>query len=182
MNARLLPLALLTVLTAAVTSGCGGGSSTTHSATAPKPTSQATTQATGAVATAKLEVDPCTLLTLPEVTTAIGDDVTQGGSDTDGPDSCTFSRGGDIGRGVVHITNSDPLTCAALARALDAGTAGTNAVRVDVGKGGFMASAGGNVQFAVNGGCLSIAASIHGRELDQDALIALATAAADRVS
>lgn len=130
----------------------------------------------------QIDADPCKLLTLAEMSTALGDrDVEEGGLDPVPPGRCTFSVGGDIGAGVVSISVSDPMTCAAVRRALGSSNAGADSVRVDVGDGGFVAMAGGHIDFAVAKGCIKISASIHGRSLDPAPLLVLARAAAGRV-
>ena len=42
------------------------------------------------------------LLTVPEVEAIVGSGVEQGGDGADLPGRCTYSRGGDVGSGVVQ--------------------------------------------------------------------------------
>lgn len=162
----------------AVTSACSGGGDD-DSATAG---ATATTSGGSDATPTQLDVDPCELLTIPEMEAAIGSGVERGGFGEDPPGRCNYSRGGDVGAGAVGITNGDPLTCAALQRALDGGSLDeTNAVRVDVGDGGIVERDGGIIQFAIGGGCISISAGTGGVGIDQDALVTLAKAAAGRV-
>ena len=173
--ASLAIAALAIVLMAA----CGGAGSASPTATG-KP---ATTKRGSAAAPVALKVDPCTLLTIPEMETAIGSGVERGGFSVDTPGSCTFSIGRDVGAGAVKITNADPSLCSALQKALDAGSLDkANAIAVVVGDGGIFEKAAGNLQFSIGGGCISIVASHHGKPLDQNALTTMATAAAGRVS
>jgi hypothetical protein len=172
--------------TIAMTAACGAGSSGGGGgAAAPGgagSTAAAKTSSTSGAQT-KLEVDACTLLTVPEMEAAIGTGVERGGFSTDAPGSCTFSIGGDVGAGTVHITNEDPLTCRALQSALDAGALdATNAVKIDVGDGGIYERKAGHLQFAIAGGCLSISASHRSDPIGQDALVTLAHAAAGRIT
>lgn len=162
-----------------MTAACGSGSA---SAPAGAGSTASTKTNSSSGAQTKLEVDPCTLLTIPEMEAAIGSGVERGGFSSDAPGSCTFSIGGDVGAGTVHITNEDPLTCRALQSALDAGALdGTNAVKIDVGDGGIYERNAGHVQFAVGRGCISISASNRGDPLGKDALVTLAKAAAGRI-
>jgi hypothetical protein len=173
---RILWIAAAGALT--LTAACNGGA---KDVAAPATPTGSTSSASHAAAT-KLDVDPCTLLTLAEIEAAIGSGATRGGFGTDLPGRCTFSIGGDVGAGVVAISNDDPLTCSALQRALDAGSLeGTGSIRVDVGNGGVAERAGGSVSFAVGGGCLAIHASTRGVGLSSDAMVVLAKAAAGRV-
>lgn len=127
-----------------------------------------------------LDVDPCSLLTVPEIEAAIGSGVEQGGFGEDQAGRCTYSVGGDVGAGVVGIGLGDPLVCNALRRAIDSGGTATG-VLVDVGQGGIVASDGGALDFLVGGGCVSITGSDGGDPLDENALVTLATTAAKRV-
>ncbi len=159
---------------------CGGGNDDGDAA-APAADGTGSTAATGSGGEpTQLDLDPCTLLTIPEMEAAIGAGVERGGFGVDPPGRCNYSIGGDVGAGAVGITNGDPLLCAALQRALDSGpTGGSKAVAVDVGDGGFVD--GGTIQFAIGGGCISITAGNSGEGIDQEALVTLAKAAAGRV-
>lgn len=142
----------------------------------------ATTGAASGDAPVQLDLDPCSLLTLPEIEAAIGSGVERGGFGKDLPGRCTYSIGGDVGAGVVGISLDEPFLCGPLLQALDAGSLdATNAVRVDVGDGGVFEKNAGSIQFAVGGGCVGIVGSTGGVSLGQDALVALATSAATRV-
>ena len=162
---------------------CGGGGKDTNAAAPAAAGSTASAKASGgSSAQTKLEVDPCALLTIPEMEAAIGSGVERGGFSSDAAGSCTFSIDGDVGAGAVDITNEDPLTCRALQSALNAGTLdATNAVKIDVGDGGIYERNAGNIQFAIGGGCLTISASNSSEPLGQDALVTLAKAAAGRI-
>ncbi len=127
-----------------------------------------------------LDVDPCSLLTIPEMEAAIGSGVEQGGFGEDQPGRCTYSIGGDVGAGVVGISLGIPLLCDALERAIDAGGTASGTV-VDVGAGGIVATEGGSIQFLIGKGCIDVGGSDGGDPLDQDALVTLANAAAGRV-
>ena len=128
-----------------------------------------------------MAVDPGTLLTIPEMETAIESGVERGGLGVDAAGSCTFSIRGDVGASAVNITNEAPLMCSALQRALDAGSLDkTNAIAVDVG-GGIFEKAPGNLQFAIGGACISIVASRHGEPVAENTMTTMATAAAGRV-
>lgn len=163
-----------------VTAACGGGGGGDDGGAAAGST--ATTSGGSDAAKTQLDVDPCDLLTIPEMEAAVGSGIERGGFGEDPPGRCNYSRGGDVGAGVVGITNGDPLTCSALQRGLDAGSFDdTNAVKVDVGDGGFVERDGGTIQFLIGGGCISISASNSGVGIDQDALLILANAAAGRV-
>ena len=130
----------------------------------------------------QLDVDPCSLLTVPEIEVAIGSGVERGGFGEDLPGRCTYSIGGDVGAGVVAVAIDEPFLCGPLLQALDAGALdATNAFRVDVGDGGVFEQNAGSIQFAVGGGCVGIVGSSGGESLGQDALVALATSAAGRV-
>lgn len=161
---------------------CGGGGSDDTA----KPAGGGPTATTGngggsEVSPTQLDIDPCTLLTIPEMEEAIGAGVERGGFGKDPPGRCNYSIGGDVGAGAVGITNGDPLLCAALQRAIDAGPTGrSNDVAVDVGDGGIVDAEGGLIQFAIGGGCISITAGESGVGIDQEALVALAEAAAGR--
>lgn len=128
----------------------------------------------------QLDVDPCTLLTIPEMEVAIGPGVEQGGFGEDLAGRCTYSIGGDVGAGVVAISLPEPLVCAAIQRAIDDGGS-ANGVVVDVGEGGIVEPEGGIIQFLVGGGCVGIGGSAEGESLDQDTLTTLAMAAAGRI-
>jgi hypothetical protein len=133
-------------------------------------------------ASVQLDVDPCSLLTVPEIEVAIGSGVERGGFGEDRPGRCTYSIGGDVGVGVVAVAVDEPFLCGPLLQALDAGALdATNAFRVDIGDGGVFEQNAGSIQFAVGGGCVGIVGSSGGESLAQDALVALATAAAGRV-
>jgi hypothetical protein len=188
---RLMVLVATGTLTLAAACGGGGGNDERSAATS---TSASTASDPGAGpipapsssegpggAPVQLEVDPCSLLTVPEIEDSIGSGVERGGFGEDLPGHCTYSIGGDVGAGVVVIRIEDPTDCGVLLRALSAGSLdGTNAVRVDVGDGGvFVADA--DVQFSIGGGCVSLAGSRAGENLGQEALVALAQLAAPRV-
>lgn len=132
-------------------------------------------------AAVQLGGDPCALLTVPEMEAVLGSGVEQGGFGTDLPGRCTYSRGGDIGSGVVQITLQDPLTCNVVMKALASSSLeGTNATRVDIADGGLFIKDSYAV-FTIHGGCVAIGGSKHGINLGQDNLVSLATAAAGRV-
>lgn len=162
----------------AATSARGG----TVLAPASDPASGPATAGSGGSSDSQSEaasVDPCSLLTVAEIEAAVGPGVEQGGFGQDLPGRCTYSVGGDVGAGVVAISLEDPLVCAALQRAVDSGSAG-QAVKIDVGEGGFVETYG-TVEFLVGGGrCVSISGSTDGKSLSQDTLISLATTAAPR--
>jgi hypothetical protein len=176
-----------------LTAACAGGESDEPSASA------STVDAAGAAADAasapspsngeaaagapiQLDLDPCSLLTVPEIEVAVGPGVEHGGFGDDTPGRCTYSVRGDVGAGVVGIAVDEPLMCEALLRALDAGSLDpANAVRVDVGDGAIFEKNAGSIQVSVGGGCLGITGSTGGESLGQEALVALATSAVDRV-
>ena len=164
----------------AMAAACGGGGDDAGKAGAAGTSS--TQRANGAEAkSTQLDVDPCTLLTIPEMEAAVGSGIERGGFGQDPPGRCNYSLGGDVGRGAVGITNGDPLLCNALRHALDAGSVGADAVKVDVGDGGIVGRDAGPIQFVIGGGCISISASNHGKSLGREPLVALAKAAAGRV-
>jgi hypothetical protein len=187
-------MVLVLASTIAVTAACGGGSSGktaalptsdgSHSATdlGAAPTSSGSSGAASGSAATQLNVDPCTLLTVSEIEAAIGSGVERGGLGDDAPGRCTYSRGGDVGTGVVGISVDEPYLCEPLLKALDSGSLdASKAVRVAVGDGGVFEPQAGSLQFAIGGGCVGIVGSKHGKSLGQDALVALATSAAGRV-
>ena len=162
----------------AVTSARGGTVSSASSDPASDPANSGVSAPTNSPS-AQPNVDPCSLLTVAEIEAVVGPGVEQGGFGQDLPGRCTYSVGGDVGAGVVAISLEDPLVCAALQRAVDSGSAG-QAVKIDVGEGGFVETYG-TVEFLTGGGrCVSISGSTHGDSLSQDALISLATTAAPR--
>ncbi len=142
----------------AVTASCGRGDDS--DAATPASAGASTTASAGDAsdaAPAQLDVDPCNLLTIPEMEAAIGS-VELGGLEDNNPATCTYSIGGDVGAGVVSITIGEPFFCSALERALDAGSLeGTNAVAVEFGDGGIVERDGGTIQFAIGGGCIASA-------------------------
>ncbi|MEO5724203.1 MAG: hypothetical protein ABIQ39_02865 [Ilumatobacteraceae bacterium] len=180
---------LLAALTLTVLGGCGSDTkASTSPTTAPTsptaaPTSTAASAPVGLSGQAvQLGGDPCALLTVPEMEAVLGSGVEQGGFGTDLPGRCTFSRGGDIGSGVVQITLQDPPTCNVVMKALASGSLeGTNATRIDVGDGGLFIKDSYAV-FTIHGGCVAIGGSKHGINLGQEKLVSLATAAAGRVA
>ena len=126
--------------------------------------------------------DPCALLTVPEIEAALGSGVEQGGFGDDLPGRCTYSKGGDVGAGVVQITLQDPLECNVVLKALSSGSpAATGAVRVDIGDGGFYLQSS-QVVFAINGGCVAVGGSKGGVNLGQEKLVTLASLVAGRVA
>jgi hypothetical protein len=130
----------------------------------------------------QLVVDPCALLTVPEIEGGIGSGVVRGGFGEDLPGRCTYSIGGDVGAGVVGISVDEPYLCGPLLQALESGSLDpSSAVRVDVGDGGVVEPKAGSIQFAVGGGCVGIVGSDAGKPLGQDVLVSLATAASGRV-
>jgi hypothetical protein len=187
-------MVLVVAGTIALTAACGDSSSdksatastsdASHPATDPGAVhapSDSSGAAPGSAAT-QLTVDPCTLLTVPEIEAAIGAGVERGGLGDDSPGRCTFSVHGDVGAGVVGISVDEPYLCGPLLKALESGSLdASRAVEVAVGDGGVVEPNAGSIQFAVGGGCVGIVGSKHGRSLGQDALVALATSAAGRV-
>ncbi len=184
---------LVAALMSTVSAACGGGASDASSASAStfgasgdtadagSAPSKSESGATPAVPI-QFDVDPCSLLTVPEIEVAIGRGVERGGFGDDLPGRCTYSRGGDVGAGVVQISVDEPLMCGVLLQALDAGSLDpANAVRVDVGDGAIFEKNAGNIQVSVGGGCLGINGSTGGDPLGQDALVALATSAVGRI-
>jgi hypothetical protein len=127
-----------------------------------------------------LDVDPCGLLTIPEMEAAVGDGLLRGGFGEDLPGHCTYSRGGDVGASVVAISISDPLVCDALAKAVEAGSTDAGEV-VAIGGGAVVAPQAGHIDVLVGDGCLAISGSSRGDSLGRDQLVALATAAVGRV-
>lgn len=126
--------------------------------------------------------DPCALLTVPEMEAALGSGVEQGGFGKDLPGRCTYSKGGDVGAGVVLITLQDPLECNAVLKALASGSLeGTNAERVDVGDGGLYLT-GGQVVFTIHGGCVAVGGSRAGVNVGKEILLTWASAVAGRVA
>ncbi|MEO6203916.1 MAG: hypothetical protein ABIO67_00810, partial [Mycobacteriales bacterium] len=112
MNAQHVPRPLrLWALAAAalvLTGACGGSDAGQRTPAAGVP-------ATKAAQPAALTVDPCTLLTVAEMETALGrSGVVRDTSSPDVPGSCSFSLDGDIGSGAVRISLGDPLICSAL--------------------------------------------------------------------
>lgn len=125
--------------------------------------------------------DPCSLLTVPEIETALGSGVEQGGFGDDLPGRCTYSLGGDVGAGVVQIILQDPLECNAVMKVLaEDSLAAINAVPVDLGDGGLYVQ-DSQVVFTTGGGCVAVGGSDSGVNLGQEALVALATKVAARV-
>ena len=180
----------LVVGVAACGSDGGGGSSSAGSGGTTSPGVEAAPGATDSPTSGgdspstadrvQLDVDPCTLLTLPEMEAAIGSGVEHGGFGDDLAGRCTYSIGGDVGAGAIAISLGDPLLCAAIHRAIDSGGS-AKGVLVDIGQGGIVDSDGGFIQFLVGGGCVGISGSAEGESLPQDVLVTLATAAAGRV-
>lgn len=163
-------------------SSAGSGGTTSPHVTSSSGATDSPTSGSDSPSTAdrvQLAVDPCTLLTLPEMEAAIGPGVEQGGFGEDLLGRCTYSVGGDVGAGVVAISLGDPLLCAAIQRAIDSGGSAQGVV-VDVGQGGIVEPDGGIIQFLVGGGCVGISGSAEGESLPQDVLVTLATAAAGR--
>ena len=182
---------LLAAATLTVVGACGGdtkASITPAAASTPTPNAANATTPTVANAPAglsgaavQLGGDPCALLTVPEMEAVLGSGVEQGGFGADLPGRCTYSRGGDVGSGVVQITLQDPLTCNVVMKAMASGSLqGTNATPVDIADGGLFIQDSYAV-FTIHGGCVAIGGSKHGINLGQDKLVSLATAAAARV-
>ncbi len=177
----LLAAAALTVLGA-----CGSDKSAapgTASGATAVATATPTANAGGLGGTAvQLGGDPCALLTIPEMEAALGNGVEQGGFGDDLPGRCTYSKGGDVGAGVVLITLQDPLECNAVLKALASDSlGGTNAVRVDVGDGGLYLT-GGQVVFTIHGGCVAVGGSKGGVNVGKEMLVTWASAIAGRVA
>jgi hypothetical protein len=176
---------LLAAATLTVLGACGDTkASTTPSApSTPTPTptvANAPISLSGAAV--QLGGDPCALLTVPEMEAVLGSGVEQSGFGADLPGRCTYSRGGDVGSGVVQITLQDPLTCNVVMKALASGSLeGTNATPVDIADGGLFIQDSYAV-FTIHGGCVAIGGSKHGINLGQEKLVSLATAAASRVA
>ncbi len=179
-------LQLVAAAAIATVAACGGSGESDDAATPADSVATASTAGSGAsdAAPIQLDLDPCGLLTIAEMESAIGSGVEEGGLEDDNPASCTFSIGGsDVGAGVIGISAEHPLTCAAILRALDSGSLdGTNSVKVDVGDGGVAERDGGTIQFAIGGGCIGIRASTSGVGIDQAGMVKLAEAAAGRVA
>lgn len=164
-------------------SSAGSGGTTSPHVTSSSGATDSPTSGSDSPSTAdpvQLDVDPCTLLTMPEMQAAIGSGVEQGGFGEDLAGRCTYSVGGDVGAGAIAISLGDPLVCAAIQRAIDSGGSAQGVV-VDVGQGGIVEPDGGIIQFLVGGGCVGISGSAGGESLDQDVLVTLAMAAAGRV-
>ncbi len=173
---------LLAAATLTVLSGCGGDTKASNPPTAASTSTVAKAPTGASGAAVQLGGDPCALLTVPEMEAVLGSGVEQGGFGADLPGRCTYSRGGDVGSGVVQITLQDPLTCNAVMKALASGSLeGTNATRVDVGDGGFYVEDSYAV-FTIHGGCVAIGGSKRGINLGRDKLVSLAIAAAARVA
>jgi hypothetical protein len=177
----------------AVLGACGSdktassGTAAQAGAPAGSATGAATTSAAGNAgalggAAVQLKGDACALLTVPEMEAVLGSGVEQGGFGNDLPGRCTYSLGGDVGAGVVQIILQDPLECNPVMKALASGSLqGTNAVRVDVGDGGFYIQ-DAQVVFTIHGGCVAVGGSKSGVNLGQEKLVALASAVAGRVA
>ena len=164
----------------AVTAACGGGGDKDDDAAATSGASATTASGTDGGAS-QLDIDPCRLLTIPEMEAAIGSGVEQGGFGEDQPGRCTYSIGGDVGAGSVGVTVGDPLTCDALNRALDAADDSAGVEVIDVGEGGIVQPDASTVSFSIGGGCINIVAGNSGRPIERNALVDLAEAAAGRV-
>lgn len=76
-----------------------------------------------------------------------------------------------------------PDYCKFLFLALDQGLFGGDQVRVDdIGQGGMLVKGNGNVQFVVNGGCVTIASGPGLEPFDDPTMLELAKTAAERAS
>jgi hypothetical protein len=186
MNAIRTLLLAATGLT--VLGACGSDKNASSGAASGSPTTgaSATVAGTGAAGLSGTAVqlggDPCALLTIPEMETALGNGVEQGGFGDDLPGRCTYSKGGDVGAGVVLITLQDPLECNAVLKALASDSlGGTNAVRVDVGDGGLYLAAG-QLVFTIHGGCVAVGGSKGGVNVGKEMLVTWASAIAGRVA
>jgi hypothetical protein len=126
----------------------------------------------------QLTADPCTLVTLAEAKGVIGASVSQG-LGADGR-ICTYTANGN--GGIVAVDEVTPDFCKLLFTALEKNFFAGDQVRVDVGQGGMQVRGGGNVQFVVAGGCLTISASKGGTKVDDATVLAMAKTASGRVA
>ncbi len=173
----------IVLLAAAVSvlSGCGGDAKVSSRPTALSTVTVANEPLGVSGVAVQLGGDPCALLTIPEMEAVLGSGVEQGGFGVDLPGRCTYSRFGDVGSGVVQITQQDPPTCNVVMTALASDSLDASATRIDVGDGGLFIQDAAAV-FVIHGGCVAIAGSKHGTNLGQDALVSLATIAVSRVA
>jgi len=125
----------------------------------------------------QLTVDPCELVTQAEAEQVIGLPVTQGLNGT----VCTYVATGN--GGLIAVETQAPAFCELLFLALDQNMFGGDQVRVDdVGDGAMLVKGNGNVQFVVDGGCISVEASVGDKSPPDDTMLSLARTAASRAT
>ena len=167
---------LLVALTAC---GGGGGSSAKDSPSTDSPSTESSTPTASPTYDdpVQLVVDPCLLITQPEAEKVIGLPVSVGRS----AGICTYTATGDGGH--IAIGDLAPMFCTLLMETLRQDRFSGDQIRVDdVGDGGMLVKGLGNVQFVVQGGCVSIDA-IHGdTRPSDDIMLDLAKTAAGRVT
>jgi hypothetical protein len=167
---------LLVALTACGGGGGGGGGGDGSSSAKDTPSPESSTPPTYGDPV-QLSVDPCSLVTQPEAEEVIGLPVSVGRSAS----ICTYTATGNGGH--IAIEDLAPMFCSLLTETLRQDRFGGDQIRVDdVGDGGMLVKGLGNVQFVVQGGCVSIDA-VHGdtRPTD-DIMLDLAKTAAGRVT
>jgi|GEM_PF-1464640 len=167
-------------------SACGGSESSSSDA-APTKTTAGTDSlpdsADDAVAftaePVQLTVDPCTLVTKTEAETLIGPANDSGTYD---PPKCIYTSSENTG-GQLAVSLTEPEFCKLLFLALDQNMFSDVQVRVDVGDGGMLVKGLGNVQFAVDGGCVEVSGNVDlDTKIDDETIVRLANTAAERVA
>jgi hypothetical protein len=179
MRTKLISIGVLTVALAA----CGGGGTTASGGVG----GAGGGSAGGSVFKkdpVQLTADPCTLVTKAEAEAAVGAPIHLDETPmADDEMRCDYKTEIAIG-GHVFVNLQTPDWCKLLFLALDKDIFGGVQVRVDdIGQGGMLVKGLGNVQFVVNGGCVSIdVAKTSDQAADDDTVLAMARLAATRLA